>query len=120
VESVNNNNGRCTGGTHSVASCLAEGLGKRTSDHQTIIYTAENNNHTAEVLRSKVEKCAGGGKLVNFQFQNTDIGKMSSIAEDPISSPPSNTATSGGKTLPHLQDIWIYYASNGGEKEVFR
>jgi len=37
-----------------------------------------------------------------------------------FSSPPSNTATSGGKILPHLQDIWIYYASNGGKKEVFR
>lgn len=41
-------------------------------------------------------------------------------ADAMISSPPSNTATSGGKTLPHFQDNWIYYASNGGEKEVFR
>ncbi len=72
------------GGSLSVASCLAEGLGKRTSDQQTIIYTAENNNHAAEVLRVEVEKCAGGGKLVNVQFLNTVIGKMSSIVEDPM------------------------------------
>jgi len=72
------------GGRFSVASCLAEGLGKRTLGHQTIIYTAENNNHASEVLRVEVEKFAGGSKLVNVQFLNTVIGKMSSIVEDPM------------------------------------
>jgi mannitol-1-phosphate 5-dehydrogenase len=72
------------GGTLSVASCLAEGLGKRTPDHQTIIYTAENNNHAAEVLRAEVEKCEGGGNMDNVQFLDTVIGKMSSIVEDPM------------------------------------
>ncbi|MDD3321204.1 MAG: hypothetical protein PHS59_07155 [Paludibacter sp.] len=70
------------GGDLSVVSCLAEGLKKRNSDKQTIIYTAENNNHAAEALRAGVEKYGGDQSLSNVQFLNTVIGKMSSIVED--------------------------------------
>lgn len=72
------------GGVLSVASCLAEGLRKRIPNHQSIVYTAENNNHAAEVLRAEVEKYVIGDNLVNVQFLNTVIGKMSSIVEDPM------------------------------------
>ncbi|MEI6754028.1 MAG: hypothetical protein WCK78_12800 [Paludibacter sp.] len=70
------------GGDSSVASCLANGLNNKSSDHQSIIYTAENNNHAAEILRSNVVQYQSQEKLNNVQFLNTVIGKMSSIVED--------------------------------------
>jgi mannitol-1-phosphate/altronate dehydrogenase len=73
-----------TGDPVSVASCLAQGLEKRTSDQMTIIYTAENNNHAAELLRAKVAKYEGERKNINVQYVNTVIGKMSSIVENPM------------------------------------
>ena len=71
-----------TGGANSVVSLIAEGL-KNSIAEATIIYTAENNNHAAEILEKAVrEKNAllSPGKL---QFLNTVIGKMSRVVTDP-------------------------------------
>ena len=70
------------GQANSVVSLIAEGL-KNSSAEATIIYTAENNNHAAEILEKAVrEKNAllSPGKL---QFLNTVIGKMSRVVTDP-------------------------------------
>ena len=69
------------GGTSSVAACLAEGFVKRKKLHPAIIYTAENNNHAAEILQDEVETI-GGQVFPEIQFLNTVIGKMSSVVED--------------------------------------
>jgi mannitol-1-phosphate 5-dehydrogenase len=56
-----------------VAQLIKEGLSDKNS---TIIYTAENNNHAAEILEQKV------GSFKNVQFLNTVIGKMSQVVTD--------------------------------------
>lgn len=71
----------CTG-ENSVAELIAAGLSK-TRSKTAIIYTAENNNHAAEILAEAVK-----GKLKktlprNVQFLNTVIGKMSQVIKDP-------------------------------------
>ena len=69
------------GEANSVVSLIAEGL-KNSSPEATIIYTAENNNHAAEIL----EKVVGEKNAVlpqdNVQFLNTVIGKMSRVVTD--------------------------------------
>ncbi|MBN2377645.1 MAG: hypothetical protein JXD22_14700 [Sedimentisphaerales bacterium] len=62
-------------GEYSVASLIARGLQNRIAK-ATIIYTAENNNHAAEILEEKV------GSFKNVQFLNTVIGKMSQVVTD--------------------------------------
>ena len=62
-------------GEHSVASLINQGL-TRSAAPATIIYTAENNNHAAEVLQEQV------GSFKNVQFLNTVIGKMSQVIND--------------------------------------
>ena len=57
-------------GENSVTSLIKKGLDK-SSASATIIYTAENNNHAAEILEEKT------GSFKNVQFLNTVIGKMS-------------------------------------------
>ncbi|MEI8062468.1 MAG: hypothetical protein WCH84_00220 [Verrucomicrobiota bacterium] len=57
----------------SVAPLLAEGLRS-----PAIIYTAENNNHAAELLEAAVRKLQPS-LSVNHQFLNTVIGKMSGV-----------------------------------------
>jgi len=57
----------------SVAPLLAEGLRST-----AIIYTAENNNHAAELLEAAVRKLQPS-LSVNQQFLNTVIGKMSGV-----------------------------------------
>jgi mannitol-1-phosphate 5-dehydrogenase len=56
-----------------VASLIKEGVSKT---NNLIIYTAENNNHAAEILEQKV------GTFENVQFLNTVIGKMSQVVTD--------------------------------------
>jgi mannitol-1-phosphate 5-dehydrogenase len=56
-----------------VAQLIKEGLSKT---YSVIIYTAENNNHAAEILEQKV------GSFKNVQFLNTVIGKMSQVVTD--------------------------------------
>ena len=62
-------------GKDSVASLIAKGL-KNSIAPGTVIYTAENNNHAAEILEEKV------GTFKNVQFLNTVIGKMSQVLND--------------------------------------
>ena len=57
----------------SVAPLLAEGLRS-----PAIIYTAENNNHAAEILEAAVRKLQPA-LSANHQFLNTVIGKMSGV-----------------------------------------
>ena len=69
-------------GQYSVASLIAQGLQSNTAP-ATIVYTAENNNHAAEILEEKVtaESNSSFGRPV--QFLNTVIGKMSQVITDP-------------------------------------
>ncbi|WP_424114299.1 hypothetical protein [Roseiarcus sp.] len=62
-------------GSASVARILAEGLSQRTMPG--VLYAAENHNHAAEILESKV-----GGSRPEFQFLNTVIGKMSGVISE--------------------------------------
>ncbi len=62
-------------GSASVAHILAEGLSQRTTPG--VLYAAENHNHAAEILESKV-----GGSRPEFQFLNTVIGKMSGVISE--------------------------------------
>jgi mannitol-1-phosphate 5-dehydrogenase len=64
----------------SVAALIAAGL--KTNPGKTIIYTAENNNHAAEILHEAVtaRTAVDSGRV---QFLNTVIGKMSQVVTDP-------------------------------------
>jgi len=67
-------------GANSVASLIAQGLAAQSAP-ATINYTAENNNHAAEILEEKVKaKGITFGRPV--QFLNTVIGKMSQVIAD--------------------------------------
>ena len=71
-----------SGGDNSVASLIAEGL-KESAGQAAIVYTAENNNHAAEILREAVARKVGGLSQAKVQFLNTVIGKMSRVVDDP-------------------------------------
>ena len=62
-------------GENSVASLVKKGLANSTAP-ATIIYTAENNNHAAEILEEKI------GVFDRCQCLNTVIGKMSQVLND--------------------------------------
>ena len=66
----------------SVASLIAEGL-KNSKAEAAIIYTAENNNHAAEILQRAVAKKIVTLSEKQVQFLNTVIGKMSRVVTDP-------------------------------------
>ena len=68
-------------GQNSAASLIAIGLKNRQTE-ATIIYTAENNNHAAELLSEKVRRITPPASLNNVQFLNTVIGKMSQTVTD--------------------------------------
>jgi mannitol-1-phosphate/altronate dehydrogenase len=70
-----------TGGISSVAAILEAGLNKR-SGGGTLIYTAENNIHAAEILRSALSTTKTN-KASKLQFLNTVIGKMSRVVSGP-------------------------------------
>jgi mannitol-1-phosphate/altronate dehydrogenase len=82
-----------TGGHTSVARTLADGLSLRTARRPTIIYTAENHNHAAELLRESVAKYCPPAVLQDIQFLNTVIGKMSGVITDPATLAKLNLAT---------------------------
>jgi len=79
----------------SVASLIADGL-KNSKAEATIIYTAENHNHAAEILEEAVshELARMGTNFkreeflkildrgITVQFLNTVIGKMSRVVDD--------------------------------------
>ncbi len=67
-----------SGEDNSVASLIAEGL-KESKAEATIIYTAENNNHAAEILERAVAKKIGTLTQKRVQFLNTVVGKMSRV-----------------------------------------
>ncbi len=65
----------------SVAALIAGGL-KNSKAKATIIYTAENHNHAAEILQDAVRKKTGVISRDRVQFLNTVIGKMSRVVDD--------------------------------------
>ncbi len=67
-----------SGAENSVASLIAEGL-KNSRAEATIIYTAENNNHAAEILERAVAKKIGTLSQKRIRFLNTVVGKMSRV-----------------------------------------
>jgi len=71
-----------SGGPDSTASLIADGL-ENSRAEATIIYTAENNNHAAEILEKAVGERAAALSQKKVQFLNTVIGKMSRIVDDP-------------------------------------
>lgn len=72
----------------SVVSILAEGLRLRSgaaSRPDCVIYTAENNNHAAEILWERLERRLGDAAAwaaEHVQCLNTVIGKMSGVVTD--------------------------------------
>ena len=68
-------------GANSVACFIAEGI-KNDKTGAKIIYTAENNNHAAEILEEAVAKKVGGIDTDRVQFLNTVIGKMSQVVTE--------------------------------------
>jgi len=66
-------------GKNSVARLLAENINP---DLPRIIYTAENNNYAAEILRERLEHYADANTLRQFQTINTVIGKMGGVIFD--------------------------------------
>lgn len=81
------------GGQTSVARALADGLSLRATPRSTIIYTAENHNHAAELLRESVAKHCAPAALQDVQFLNTVIGKMSGVITDAATIARLNLAT---------------------------
>lgn len=71
-----------SGEANSVVSLISEGLKNSRSD-ATIIYTAENNNHAAEILEKAVREKIVIPPKYKLQFLNTVIGKMSRVVTDP-------------------------------------
>ncbi len=61
-----------------IASLIADGL-KNSKAAATIIYTAENNNHAAEILEKAVVHKIGALSEKPVQFLSTVIGKMSRV-----------------------------------------
>jgi mannitol-1-phosphate 5-dehydrogenase len=64
------------GGKSSIAALLAEGAA---DGHPRIVYTAENNNYAAEILRGEIEKQAPARDFSRLQVLNTVVGKMSGV-----------------------------------------
>ncbi|MBN1123421.1 MAG: hypothetical protein JXA82_00340 [Sedimentisphaerales bacterium] len=71
-----------SGDMTSVASLISAGL-KNRNTHGTIVYTAENNNHAAEILDEQVNQILSGQSTRPVQYLNTVIGKMSQVVTDP-------------------------------------
>jgi mannitol-1-phosphate 5-dehydrogenase len=71
------------GGELSVAALIAEGLRVRGAAG-TVIYTAENNNHAAEMLEQAVKAVSADSISQRpVSYLNTVIGKMSQVVNDP-------------------------------------
>ena len=81
-----------SGAGNSVASLIAEAAKIRTAK-ATIIYTAENNNHAAEILEKIVTEKNGILPEESVQFLNTVIGKMSRVVTDPTEITDLNLTT---------------------------
>lgn len=66
-------------GAASPAACLADGLASRDAKRPAVIYTAENNNHAAELL----DEALGASRPETVQVLNTVLGKMCGVITDP-------------------------------------
>ncbi len=84
---------RSKNGRDSVSDIIVSGLLKRERDFPTVIYTAENNNRAAEILKASMLKSLeslgpvigereGEALFDNLQILNTVIGKMSGVIRD--------------------------------------
>lgn len=71
------------GGAASVVGILAEAIPQRAPQQPAIIYTAENNNHAAEILQATLAAQISAPQLAQVQALNTVIGKMSGVTTDP-------------------------------------
>jgi mannitol-1-phosphate/altronate dehydrogenase len=80
------------GAENSPASLIAAGLKNSTAD-ATIVYTAENNNHAAEILERAIIKKVGSLCQKRAQFLNTVIGKMSRVVTEPAEIAESKLVT---------------------------
>jgi len=69
-----------SGGEASIASMIAHGA---RPGMKRIVYTAENNNFAAEMLREDVQKYAPGKRFDELQCLNTVVGKMSGVVSSP-------------------------------------
>jgi mannitol-1-phosphate 5-dehydrogenase len=78
-----------SGGETSVAGVLADGLRLKITDPArpaAVVYTAENNNHAAEILHECLARRLGPDMArvdARCQLLNTVIGKMSGVVTDP-------------------------------------
>jgi mannitol-1-phosphate/altronate dehydrogenase len=78
-----------SGGAASVAGVLADGLRRKLADPAlpaAVVYTAENNNHAAEILHDCLARQLGPDMAradSRCQLLNTVIGKMSGVVTDP-------------------------------------
>lgn len=77
---------------NSIASLIADGL-KNSAAKATIIYTAENNNHAAQILEKAVTGKIGTLSESPVQFLNTVIAKMSRVVTDPTEIAQLNLTT---------------------------
>ena len=64
------------GGSSSIAAMLAAGVG---SGRPQVLYTCENNNYAAEILRGELAKLAPAERLRGLALLDTVIGKMSGL-----------------------------------------
>jgi hypothetical protein len=69
-----------TGGKASIAALLADGCRR---GRRQIIYTAENDNFAAEILREQIRTAGPRYDLRDLQCLNTVIGKMSGVISSP-------------------------------------
>ncbi|MCL1856478.1 MAG: hypothetical protein FWF84_02395 [Kiritimatiellaeota bacterium] len=70
------------GRTSSCAALLREAL-QQCENAPCIVYTAENNNHAAEILETAVNDVGAHLCVRPVQYLNTVIGKMSQVIADP-------------------------------------
>jgi mannitol-1-phosphate 5-dehydrogenase len=73
-------------GEASVANLLAEAVKRKLTDPAlpaAVFYTAENNNHAAEIFDGILRGKVAADYSERFQFLNTVIGKMSGVVTDP-------------------------------------
>jgi len=69
-------------GEASPARLIAEGFSRRARGFGTIIYTAENHNRAAEILRKAVLRYIIEEELSRVEMLNTVIGKMGGVIAD--------------------------------------
>jgi hypothetical protein len=65
-----------SGGNASLAAMLSQGA---RAGRGKIVYTAENNNYAAEILREEIGKAGPGNRFEDLQCLNTVVGKMSGV-----------------------------------------